>query len=123
MFDHELSKFTFANVKQDLRKARFSPCALSVISTLPALLGALVLLRYSLRLLNSYRPRWTKPFIEETKASPDELDPPSPNVPAFALWGLLVVSSIGLALQLWAAYPVFPSIAWVCLLLQLPISA
>jgi hypothetical protein len=119
-FDHALSSLTSADVEQDLREARFSPCAQSVISTLPALLGGLILLRYSLRIFDSFRPRWTRPFIEETKASPDELDTPSPHVPAYALWGLIGVSSIGLTLQIIAAYPVFPSIAWVCFVHQLP---
>ncbi|KAF2684468.1 ABC bile acid transporter-like protein [Lentithecium fluviatile CBS 122367] len=104
----------------DRQTARFTPCFLPVISTIPAILGALVLLLYSLRLLDAYRPRWTKPFVEETKTSPDELRPISSERPLPATWGLLVVSMVGLTLQIITlflgpvnTYSIYPSIAWV----------
>jgi len=107
-------------LKKDYRTARFTPCFLPVISTLPALLGALILLFYSLRLFDAYRPRWTRPFIEEKKASPDELSPASAQRPSSGPWGLLVVSMIGLTLQIITIFlpqvslsSIYPSIAWV----------
>lgn len=66
----------------------------------PAIVGALVLLTYSLRLLSPYRPQWTKPFLRETKAESDELDEAPRHRFAWSTYGLLAISSIGLILQL-----------------------
>jgi hypothetical protein len=116
----ERSGNTFINVEKDYRTARFTHCFLPVISTIPALLGACILLCYSLRLLDAYRPRWTRPFIEETKTSPDELNSSSPQRPLSAPWGLLVVSMLGLTLQIITIFlpqvnlsSIYPSVAWV----------
>jgi len=105
---------------KDNRTARFTPCALPYVATVPAILGALVLLTYSLRLFNRYQPKWTKPFVKEEKENPDELSPPFWSRPLSATFGLLLVSMIGLTMQLLASFlptfsydGIYPSIAWV----------
>lgn len=88
---------------------------------IPAIVGALILLTYTLRLLNPYRPRWTKPFLQETKAETDELED-TPGQPfALSTYGLLAIASFGLIQQISSVYfpvvvatsSVFPSLAWV----------
>jgi len=105
---------------KDTRTARFAPCFLPVITAIPAVLAALVLLTYSAWLFKAYRPKWTKPFITECKESPDDLGD-VPTQPSLSpTYGLLLVSSVGLALQILTIFSpfrditeVYPSIAWV----------
>ncbi|KAF2002299.1 P-loop containing nucleoside triphosphate hydrolase protein [Amniculicola lignicola CBS 123094] len=117
----------------DSKTAQFSPCFLPVVSAIPALVTALVLLTYSLRLFNVYRPQWTKPFITEPKQMPDELDPQTVAQPA-APFGLLIVSLVGLTLQISTVFfpsrdlmAVYPLAAWAMtvtiLLVQRPKTA
>lgn len=88
---------------------------------IPAIIGALILLTYSLRLLNPYRPQWTKPFLREAKAESNELDDACRYHFAWSTYSLLAVASIGLIMQSSSVYfPVvvatqslFPSLAWV----------
>ena len=49
----------------DARKARFRPCFLPVIVGIPAAIAALILFCQILRLVITWRPRWTRPFVEE----------------------------------------------------------
>jgi hypothetical protein len=111
-----------SNTQQDSRTATFNTCAFPYISMVPAILGALILLTYCLRLLDPYRPRWTKPFLREAKAESDELDDVPRHQFAWSTYGLLAVASIGLILQFGSIYTltdsnivaVFPSLTWVC---------
>ncbi|KAF2475657.1 ABC bile acid transporter-like protein [Lindgomyces ingoldianus] len=103
----------------DITTARFSPCFLPVISAIPASLAGLVLLTYILRLFDTYRPQWTKPFITETKESLDDLPPVSIQRSLCATYGLLFVALVGLSLQAITIFlptqqliAVYPSIAW-----------
>nr|GFD24816.1 hypothetical protein [Tanacetum cinerariifolium] len=88
---------------------------------IPALTGALILLTYTLRLLDPYRPQWTRPFLRETKAETDELDDAPRHHFALSTYGLLAIASLGLIQQISSAYfpvvvatsSVFPSLAWV----------
>ena len=105
---------------KDTRTAQFAPCFLPVITAVPAILAALVLLIYSAWLFKAYRPKWTKPFIVEDKESPDDLGPESTRPSLFLTYGLLLVSSVGLALQILTIFfpfrdltEVYPSAAWV----------
>jgi hypothetical protein len=87
----------------------------------PAIVGALILLTYSSHLLNPYRPQWTKPFLQETKAESDELDDTPRSRFTLSTYGLLAIASIGLILQISGDYLLLPdltetlytSIAWV----------
>ncbi|KAF2105786.1 hypothetical protein BDV96DRAFT_655260 [Lophiotrema nucula] len=116
---HTLAPLSRCDPIWDKRLARFSPCFLPAIAAIPAVIAALVLLSYSIRLLDAYWPRWTKPFIEELKDSPDELALSPRAPPLRATYGLLVVSAIGLALQIVTIFfpvrqisAIYPSIAW-----------
>ncbi|KAF2125145.1 P-loop containing nucleoside triphosphate hydrolase protein [Dothidotthia symphoricarpi CBS 119687] len=84
----------------DTRTARFTPCSLPFISSIPVVVGALILLTYLLRAFNPYRPRWTKPFVEEPKEILDELDQSNQHQTLSATFGLLALTSIGLVLQI-----------------------
>ncbi|KAF2637494.1 ABC bile acid transporter-like protein [Massarina eburnea CBS 473.64] len=102
------------------RTARFSPCFIPFITSFPAILGAIVLLRYALRLFSTSRPSWTKPFIKEDKEEPTELASAFSCRPITATLGLLLVSMAGLTLQIISMFvpkihlnSVFPSVAWV----------
>lgn len=114
------SRCSIANFQKDNRVARFTPCALPYITTIPAILSALVLLTYSLRLFDSHRPAWTKPFIKEEKEHSDELSHAFWSRPSSSTFGLLFVAMIGLTMQVLASfipspsfYGLFPSITWV----------
>lgn len=108
---------------KDIERARFTPCFLSAITATPAVIAALILLIYSLRFFRSYRPRWMKPFIQETKEKVVDLDAvPKRQIPIATLT-LLAVSIVGLVLQaLTIFFPtrqvieIYPSIAWVSML-------
>ncbi|KAH9868882.1 hypothetical protein J1614_007957 [Plenodomus biglobosus] len=103
----------------DTRTARFTPCFIPYVETFPAILSALILLRYSLRILRAYRPQWTRPFLVETKGSLDEVELTTSNRPLTATFGLLAVTSAGLAFEIVAAFfpsrrplAVYPALAW-----------
>lgn len=87
----------------------------------PVIVGALIVLTYTLRLLNPYRPRWTKPFLQEVKIESNELDDAPRHQFTWSTYGLLAIASVGLMLQVSSIYlpiyvatkPLFPSLAWV----------
>ncbi|KAF1832529.1 P-loop containing nucleoside triphosphate hydrolase protein [Decorospora gaudefroyi] len=101
------------------RTARFTPCALPFVATFPAILAALILLKYSLRITNSHWPIWTEPFLQETKEKTDEVEPLPDRQPLIATFGLLMVALLGLTFQALAALfvmersmAIYPSLAW-----------
>ncbi|KAH7121179.1 hypothetical protein B0J11DRAFT_581926 [Dendryphion nanum] len=103
----------------NVRRARFSPCFVPFIAAVPAILAFLVLLKHSFRVFNKYWPKWTKPFILEMKQSPDDLLSEPPQRSFSATYGLLLVSTIGLSLQVTSVFfasrqitAIYPSIAW-----------
>ncbi|KAF2746360.1 P-loop containing nucleoside triphosphate hydrolase protein [Sporormia fimetaria CBS 119925] len=103
----------------DTRLAQFTPCIVPFITTIPALVAALVLLKYPLRLLNAYLPRWTKPFITEPKKPLDDLVTPVVRRPLFAGYLLIFITACGLCAQISSLFfavqrltAVYPSIAW-----------
>jgi len=106
--------------RQDVEHARFTECFLPVVTAAPAVIAALILLTYSMRILEAYRPRWTKPFVQETRKEVGELNPATRHHPLTATLGLLVATGIGLALQIITivvpdtqVIEIYPSIAWV----------
>jgi hypothetical protein len=110
---------------QDVENARFSACFMPIVTAAPAVVAALILLGYSLRIFEAYRPRWTKPFVQETKKEVGELEPATRHHPLTATLSLLVAVGLGLALQILTIFlpdrrviEIYPSIAWVCQLLH-----
>ncbi|KAF2481208.1 putative ABC transporter [Neohortaea acidophila] len=90
--------YCFSHVWND-REARFETCFLPIVACVPAALAALVIFFQALTLLIPWRPRWTRPFVEEVYYFPveDEFLPKrrwSPFVPA-----LIVLSLAGFLLQ------------------------
>jgi hypothetical protein len=82
---------------------------------------ALILLTYSLRIFEAYRPRWTKPFLQETAEKASDEDQEPKHLPLTATLSLLATTSIGLALQIMTMFfperqvvEAYPAIAWVC---------
>ncbi|KAF2180532.1 P-loop containing nucleoside triphosphate hydrolase protein [Zopfia rhizophila CBS 207.26] len=119
LMSHGTSPMSQCHSIWDPTRARFTPCFLPVISAVPAVIAVCILLTYALRLFNAYRPRWTKAFITETKESPDDLAPAPVRRPLFATYGLLLISLIGLVLQIITLFvpfrqltAIYPSIAW-----------
>ncbi|KAJ8111681.1 hypothetical protein OPT61_g5781 [Boeremia exigua] len=100
--------------------ATFNPCAFPYFSMIPVIVGALILLTYSLQLLNPYRPTWTKPLLEETKSQLDDFEDTPRHQCTWSTYGLLAVASFGLVQQISSAYlPIsvatfsaVPSLAW-----------
>jgi hypothetical protein len=91
-----------------------------VITAAPAIIAALILLSYSLQIFETFLPRWTKPFVQETKEKAGDLDPEPRQHPLTATLSLLVIAGIGLALQIITVFlphfqviEIYPSIAWV----------
>lgn len=110
-----------ADAPQDARTARFTPCFLPVVTATPAIIAALILLTYLLRLFDAYRPRWTTPFLRETKEKVGEVDEEPKRATLAATFGLLVIAASGLSLQTVAVFlpyrritEIYPLIAWVC---------
>jgi hypothetical protein len=109
-----------ANMLKDVDSARFTPCFLPVITAAPAIIAALILLSYSLQIFEVFRPRWTKPFVQEAKEKEDDLAPELRQHPLTAILTLLVIVGIGLALQIVTIFlpdrhiiEIYPSLAWV----------
>ena len=105
---------------QDTRAAQFTPCALPFVATIPAILAALVLLKYSLRVIDGYWPRWTKPFVHEAKEKSSEAETPSTRRPVIGTFSLLALATIGLTFQILNVFfpsrqptAIYPAIAWV----------
>ncbi|KAF2650383.1 ABC bile acid transporter-like protein [Lophiostoma macrostomum CBS 122681] len=103
----------------DPQTARFATCFLPVISAIPAMIAALILLKYPLQLFSAYQPRWTKPFIRETKDTSDDLPTSTPPKVLASTYGLLAASVVGLLLQIVTIFfpdqqlaGIYPSIAW-----------
>jgi hypothetical protein len=91
-----------------------------VIIATPAIIAALILLTYSLRLFEAYRPRWTKPFVQEAKEKAGDLDPEPTHPSLTATLSLLAIAAVGLASQILTVFlptyhivEIYPSIAWV----------
>jgi len=106
---------------KDVETARFTPCFMPVVTVAPAVIAALILLSYSTRIFEAFKPRWMKPFVQETKKEVDDLDPTFRHHPLAATLSLLVIVSIGLASQIITTFlperqviEMYPSIAWVC---------
>jgi hypothetical protein len=92
-----------------------------VITAAPAIIAALILLTYSLRIFEAYRPRWMEPFVQEIKEKASDEDEEPKQLPLAATLGLLATTSIGFALQIMTMFfpeyqviEVYPAIAWVC---------
>lgn len=105
---------------QDVDSARFTPCFVPVITAIPAIVAGLLLLTYALRFLQAYKPRWTRPFVEEPKEKAEDMDQQQRHQPMIATLSLLAIISIGLALQIMTVFipgrstiEMYPSIAWV----------
>lgn len=105
---------------QDLDSARFTPCFVPVITALPTIVAVFILLTYALRSFQAYRPRWTKPFVEEPKEKIDDMGEEQKHRPLVATLTLLAIISTGLALQIMTVFipgrntiEMYPSIAWV----------
>ncbi|RMZ73353.1 bile acid transporter [Pyrenophora seminiperda CCB06] len=103
----------------DTRAARFTPCALPFLATIPAILAALLLLRYPLRVTKSFWPEWTKPFSREKHEKHDEIEEASVGGSLTGTFGLLAVTAIGLTSQVLNVFfpireltAVYPAIAW-----------
>jgi hypothetical protein len=93
-----------------------------VVTAAPAIIAALILLTYSLRIFEAYRPTWTKPFLQEKQQKTGDEDQEPKHLPLTATLSLLATTSIGLALQIMTVFfperqviEVYPAIAWVCL--------
>jgi hypothetical protein len=91
-----------------------------VVTASPAVIAALILLTYSLRIFDTYKPRWTKPFIQETKEKAADLDREPKHKTPIATLSLLAIAVLGLALQVMTIFiptrqiiETYPSIAWV----------
>ena len=90
---------------------------------IPLLTAALILLTYSLRLFDPYRPAWTRPFLREFKVESSEVHHRSRYRTAWSTWGLLAIVSAGLAQQIagtmlglpvfTATNFIFPVVSWV----------
>jgi hypothetical protein len=109
-----------ANAPQDARTARFTPCFLPVVTATPAVIAAFILLTYSLRIFDAYRPRWTKAFLREIKEKVGEVDEAPKRATLTGTFGLLVIAASGLALQAVNVFlpyrrvtEIYPLIAWV----------
>ncbi|KAF2035160.1 ABC bile acid transporter-like protein [Setomelanomma holmii] len=79
----------------------------------------LILARYSFRSFGAYRPRWTKPFVQETKEKAGDLEQAPKQHPLTSILSLLAISGIGLALQIISVFlperqmiQIYPAIAW-----------
>jgi hypothetical protein len=95
-----------------------------VVTASPAVIAALILLTYSLRIFDAYKPRWTKPFIQETKEKAADLDGEPKHKTPIATLSLLAIAVLGLALQVMTVFfptrqiiEIYPSIAWVSTIL------
>jgi hypothetical protein len=91
-----------------------------VITATPTIIAALILLSYSLKIFEAFRPRWTKPFVRETKEKEESLVPEPGQRPITATLILFTITGIGLALQIFTIFfpyrqviEIYPSIAWV----------
>jgi hypothetical protein len=80
----------------------------------------LILLKYSLGFVDTYWPRWTKPFLREIIEKSDELETSSTQRPLSATFGLLVIALIGLTFQILTIFfplrelvAIWPAAAWV----------
>ncbi|EME46797.1 hypothetical protein DOTSEDRAFT_70690 [Dothistroma septosporum NZE10] len=89
----------------DSREAHFSQCFLPIIATIPAILAGTILLVQVLRLLipNSWRPRWTRPFVEEVTEPQVEIHLVARRQWTFFTIALALLNGIGIVLQLLAA--------------------
>ena len=89
------------------REARFNPCFIPVLTAVPALVGAAIVFCILVKQLLPWRPRWTRPFVEEY-IEPSVLDDFLPRRRwASSTLALAFVSASGFAFQLAAA-----SISW-----------
>lgn len=86
----------------DARQARFERCFLGVIALIPTGFAAAILLAQVLRLGISWRPRLTRPFVEEAPPGNDDLEY---DVKSRLHWNLMIIvlgvlSSLGFLFQL-----------------------
>jgi hypothetical protein len=112
------------DIAQDSQYAVFDQCAFPYLSMIPLITAVFILLTYSLRLLDPYRPTWTKPFLQEFKVESSEIHHRSRYRTAWSTWALLAIVSAGLAQQIagtmldlpvvTATQLIFPVVSWVC---------
>ncbi len=87
---------------------------INIIYAFPAVVAICVLLARLCQPLLPYRPRWTKPFIEELNKHGEVLDPDDKIHYARLTTTLLVLVPISLALQVVTV--VFPSVTYAAVL-------
>jgi len=106
---------------QDSLNARVCPQYLPLISAAPLVAVLCVLISNVLRLAIPYRPKWTKPFVEEFKDK-DEVEQPTHkwhwNLSTISLF---LISTCGLTLQVVLIWNrnfhldgLYPALTWVC---------
>ncbi|KAK5000069.1 hypothetical protein LTR66_001016 [Elasticomyces elasticus] len=101
-------------------RARFSECAIPLVYATPAGVGVCILLWHVYELLFSYRPPWTKPFIQEVVDQHEEPQVKAKHLRQQPIIALLALTTVAFTLQLVAVfYPffdykaLFPAIAWL----------
>jgi len=106
---------------QDPVEARFDGCFLPIISAVPALTTALVLVLFIARPLRRYRPQWLKSFVPEIVRCRDSGDfATKPSRTDYFSAGLILISAAGFvsacafALFSFSQWlQVLPAVAWV----------
>lgn len=102
----------------DEKNARFAHCFVPVLSALPALIAAFLLLLQICLFAVNYRPSWSIPFVQEPKQRFAEGDARPRRRPLLAII-LALLSTVGFLLQLpeiirtrGTAASVFPAVSW-----------
>ena len=113
------SKYCFTGL-WDNREAKFRTCFLPIVACTPAAIAALILSIQAAGLLVPWRPRWTRPFVEETAEPPIEDDISPKRRQNSLTLALTLVSLLGFVLQSlvavrhWLALEALaPAIAWL----------
>ncbi|UJO16264.1 ATP-dependent bile acid permease [Fulvia fulva] len=98
----------------DPQDAHFEQCFLPVIAAIPAILAAAILFLHILRLLipARWRPRWTRPFVEEVLEPQVEVDLVPRRRWTFFSIALCALNTIGLLLQTLAAAAHLVHLQW-----------
>ena len=108
--------------KQDPVTARFSTCALPWINAISAIIAALILVIYVLRLLVPLQAKWPRPFVEEYEVPYKHMVANDrPHVQTSLIFLILYcLAGLGLSVaQIWhpcfRLLNVFPALSWVFL--------
>ncbi|TVY34010.1 ATP-dependent bile acid permease, partial [Lachnellula subtilissima] len=110
--------------------ARFEPCALPLISAIPAAITLCILLGFVLQLLPTRKvtPKWLRVFIHEIPEQQEELLPKKKRYFTFLSGTLLVASLVGFVLQTVSVFrpklrleTIYPAASWAiaCLIITL----